>query len=147
MASSPVGNLRVSASARGVTAIHRGSGTGAGTGSMVVLCEQQLKQYFEGRLQTFTVPLDLAGTPFQKRVWVALRSVPFGTTLTYGELAKKIGKPRAVRAVASAVARNPVGVIIPCHRVVPASGPLPGKFAWGEDKKRWLLEHETREKR
>lgn len=106
-------------------------------------CLRQLREYLGGGRRTFSLPLDLSGTPFQRRVWAALQSVPWGATLTYGQLAKQIGSPRAVRAVASAVARNPVAVIIPCHRIVPASGDT-GNYRWGAAMKKRLLQHESR---
>lgn len=85
----------------------------------------------------------MRGTPFQQRVWRELLKIPAGTTVTYGEVARRIGKPRAVRAVASAIAANTLPVVIPCHRVVPASGGI-GKYRWGVARKRWLLERERR---
>lgn len=101
----------------------------------------QLDAYFAGRATGFDLPLDLRGTPFQRTVWQALRAVPHGTTTTYGRLAADIGRPRAVRAVAGAVARNPVAIVVGCHRVTGADG-RPTGFAGGTARKRWLLAHE-----
>ncbi len=141
-----VRDLSIAASDNGITAVSldRPSKKEPDSTKYFPQCQKELEEYFSGKRTRFTIPLDLTGTPFQKKVWSALRSVPYGSTMTYGQLAKKIGKPRAVRAVASAVAKNPVGIIIPCHRIVPASGAQPGKYAWGVSKKKWLLGHEKK---
>jgi methylated-DNA-[protein]-cysteine S-methyltransferase len=100
---------------------------------------QQLAQYFAGQRRTFDMPLaTVAGTPFQHAVWRALRDIPFGSTCSYGELAVRIGKPAAVRAVGAAVGRNPLSIIVPCHRVIGASGSLTG-YAGGLPRKTALL--------
>jgi len=100
---------------------------------------QQLAQYFAGERTVFDLPLGLlSGTPFQRIVWEALRAIPVGTTSTYGTLAQRIGQPRAVRAVGAAVGRNPLGIVVPCHRVVGSHGALTG-YAGGLDRKRALL--------
>ena len=101
----------------------------------------QLDGYWAGERTTFDIPLAAAGTNFQERVWAALREIPYGTTVSYGELAASIGKPRAVRAVGRANGSNPVSIIVPCHRVIGASGQLTG-YAGGLERKKWLLEHE-----
>ncbi|NOS67502.1 MAG: methylated-DNA--[protein]-cysteine S-methyltransferase [Candidatus Peribacteraceae bacterium] len=141
-------DLHLTASDKGVTAVSLGSRPVLHHEERNALNERrghrELAEYLIGKRRTFTVTVDLDGTPFQRTVWSALQSVPYGSTMTYGQLAKKIGRPRAVRAVASAVAKNPVGIVIPCHRIVPASGSQPGKYAWGTKKKEWLLEHEKR---
>jgi methylated-DNA-[protein]-cysteine S-methyltransferase len=102
----------------------------------------QLSQYFAGKRQTFDVPLDLRGTEFQQEVWRSLADIPFGETSTYGKQAANIGRPRAIRAVGSANGRNPLSIVLPCHRIVGADGKLTG-FAGGLDTKRWLLDHEA----
>jgi len=102
---------------------------------------EQLEAYAEGRLREFDLPLALAGTPFQRRVWDALRGVAHGETISYAQLAHRIGAPTAVRAVGAAVGRNPVSVIVPCHRIVGSDGSLTG-YAGGLDRKRALLELE-----
>ena len=102
---------------------------------------EQLRAYFEGRRQCFTVPLAPAGTPFQQRVWRELQQIPWGATTTYREIAEKLGQPAAVRAVGHANGRNPVAIVIPCHRVVSANGRLTG-YAGGIAIKRRLLQHE-----
>lgn len=104
---------------------------------------EQLAAYFAGELRDFDVPLALAGTPFQVAVWRALRSVPFGATVTYTGLAAMVGRDaRAARAVGAANGSNPVSIIVPCHRVVGAAGGLTG-YAWGVERKRWLLDWEA----
>ncbi|MDA3028526.1 MAG: methylated-DNA--[protein]-cysteine S-methyltransferase, partial [Actinomycetota bacterium] len=101
----------------------------------------ELREYFAGDRTQFTLPLDPAGTEFQKTVWSSLSRIPSGSTSSYAEQAAAIGRPSAVRAVASANGRNPLAVIVPCHRVIGADGSLTG-FAWGLDAKQWLLRHE-----
>lgn len=100
--------------------------------------ERQLASYFAGQLQVFSLPLCTKGTPFQEKVWCALQKIPYGETRTYGELAAMIGQPTAARAVGGANHRNPLAIIIPCHRVVAAHGGL-GGYGGGLDKKQWLL--------
>jgi methylated-DNA-[protein]-cysteine S-methyltransferase len=103
-----------------------------------------LRCYFDGDICAIdAIPVAFAGTPFQIRVWNALRAIPAGTTLNYGALAKSIGAPAAVRAVGLANGSNPIGVVVPCHRVIGADGSLTG-YGGGLARKRWLLEHEAR---
>ena len=104
--------------------------------------EEQLEAYFAGRLTEFTLPLRLHGTPFQRRVWEHLRTIPYGETRTYGRLATTLGTPRASRAVGLANGRNPIGIIVPCHRVVGTNGSLTG-YGGGLDRKRRLLDFEA----
>lgn len=102
----------------------------------------ELAEYFAGQRQTFDVPRNITtGTPFQQAVWQALQTIPLGTTCSYGELARRIGRPAAVRAVGAAVGRNPLGIIVPCHRVVGAHGSLTG-YAGGLPRKTALLQLE-----
>jgi methylated-DNA-[protein]-cysteine S-methyltransferase len=101
----------------------------------------QLHAYFAGERDDFDLPLDLHGTPFQRAVWQALLAIPAGRTRSYGEIARELGSASAVRAVGGAVGRNPVSVIVPCHRVVGTDGSLTG-YAGGVDRKRALLERE-----
>lgn len=101
----------------------------------------QLGEYFDGVRKSFDVELHPAGTDFQQRVWMQLRAIPYGTTATYGDTAKAIGAPHAVRAVGAANGRNPISIIVPCHRVIGANGSLTG-YGGGLDAKRWLLGHE-----
>ncbi|WP_305778086.1 methylated-DNA--[protein]-cysteine S-methyltransferase [Jatrophihabitans sp. GAS493] len=102
----------------------------------------QLEEYFAGRRTRFELELNPAGTDFQRRVWLALREIPYGKTKTYGEQAEAIGSPKAVRAVGLANGRNPISIIVPCHRVIGANGSLTG-FGGGLEAKRWLLDHEA----
>ena len=108
-------------------------------------CIEQLKEYFEGKREVFSIRLDLLGTDFQMRVWQELQKIPYGKTITYHELAERIGDPKAFRAVGQADAKNPVSVIIPCHRVLGNDGKLVG-YAGGLERKKWLLEHEQKVK-
>lgn len=101
----------------------------------------QLSEYFAGRRVTFDVPLLMHGTPFERRVWCALRDIPYAETSSYGEIARLIGRPAAARAVGMANGRNPIAVIVPCHRVVGANGALTG-YGGGLERKRILLELE-----
>lgn len=103
---------------------------------------ERIRAYFDGDLQSLeTLPVAPPGTPFQQEVWKALRKVRPGATVSYGELAKRVGRPKASRAVGMANARNPVALVIPCHRVIGANGKLTG-YAYGLERKRWLLRHE-----
>ncbi|MFF7212386.1 methylated-DNA--[protein]-cysteine S-methyltransferase [Streptomyces sp. NPDC008238] len=110
-------------------------------GSPFARAAEQLHAYFTGGLTAFDLPLDLHGTPFQRRVWAGLRAIPYGTVVTYGQLAEELGSPGASRAVGLANGRNPVGIIVPCHRVVGASGSLTG-YGGGLERKRYLLDLE-----
>lgn len=102
---------------------------------------RQLRAYFAGELHEFELPVDPVGTEFQRQVWEALQAIPYGTTVSYSELARRLRKPTATRAVGAANGANPIPIIIPCHRVIGANGSLTG-FGGGLDAKRWLLEHE-----
>lgn len=149
---SPVGVLSLTATAAGLTGLHfetarlappereRG-GEDRQASEILGRAQAQLIDYFAGRRRDFDLPLDLRGTRFQARVWSALREIPYGVTVSYGELARRIGVPRAVRAVGAANGRNPVAIIVPCHRVIGADGDLTG-FGGGIARKRWLLRHE-----
>ena len=95
-------------------------------------------EYFAGKRQNFSLPLELEGTEFQKKVWQALQKIPYGQTKTYGQIAKEIGKKKAVRAVGNANHNNPIAIIIPCHRVIGANGKLTG-YHGGLEKKEFLL--------
>jgi methylated-DNA-[protein]-cysteine S-methyltransferase len=110
---------------------------------VLAVAAEQLRAYFEGRLTTFDVPLDLAGTPFQLQAWRALALISYGETVSYSAQAERIGHPRAARAVGAANGRNPVPVILPCHRVIGAGGSLTG-FGGGLHVKRALIDHEQR---
>ena len=102
---------------------------------------EQLTEYFAGGRTSFDVPLVMAGAPFQRRVWHALQDIPYGETISYGELARRVGNAKASRAVGLANGRNPLAIVVPCHRVIGADGSLTG-YGGGLDRKVWLLEHE-----
>jgi methylated-DNA-[protein]-cysteine S-methyltransferase len=102
----------------------------------------QLREYFAGRRTAFDLPLELSGSPFQRRVWRALQDIPYGETISYGEQARRIGRPADPRAVGQANGRNPIAVIVPCHRVIGADGSLTG-YGGGVERKRLLLELEA----
>jgi methylated-DNA-[protein]-cysteine S-methyltransferase len=145
---SPVGKLKLAASEKGLVAIlwendapQRVRLNGlveSKTNPVLAETERQLSEYFSGRRRKFTVPLDLRGTPFQRNVWEALLAIPFGETRSYGELARQLGNSQAARAVGAATGRNPVSIVVPCHRLIGASGKLTG-FAGGLDAKMRLL--------
>lgn len=107
---------------------------------------RQLQEYFAGARRDFEIPLLMEGTDFQKRVWKNLQKIPYGETISYGELAKKIGDPKAVRAVGAANGQNPLPIIVPCHRVIGTNGSLTG-FGGGLENKRKLLDLESRQRR
>ncbi|MES2043015.1 MAG: methylated-DNA--[protein]-cysteine S-methyltransferase [Pseudomonadota bacterium] len=148
---SPVGELTLVASDAGLVAIlwendepdrvRLGTMARDEGDSILVAAEKQLHAYFAGELTRFTVPLDFHGTDFQKSVWAALLTIPFGETRSYGEIARQIGRPSASRAVGAANGRNPISIIAPCHRVIGTNGALTG-FAGGLEAKALLLELE-----
>lgn len=103
---------------------------------------RQLEEYFNRDRNRFSLKLQPGGTDFQKRVWAALVEIPFGKTMTYLDMAKQLGDPKVIRAAASANGRNPISIVIPCHRVIGSDGSLTG-YAGGLHRKKWLLEHES----
>jgi methylated-DNA-[protein]-cysteine S-methyltransferase len=111
---------------------------------ILIEAERQLREYFAGQRTEFSLPLDFAGTDFQRRVWQALLTIPYGETRSYAQIARQIGSPGAVRAVGAANGRNPISIIAPCHRVIGSSGELRG-FAGGLETKAWLLGLEGRQ--
>lgn len=153
---SPVGELILTASETALTGVffptsRRGAAPthhadwiengGGAAGQVLARAAQQLTEYFDGSRTTFDLPLEALGSAFEHRVWNALRTIPYGATTSYGELAKRLGDVTATRAVGAANGKNPIPIIIPCHRVVGSKGELTG-FGGGLDRKRWLLEHE-----
>ncbi len=104
---------------------------------------QQLREFFAGTRRSFDLPLSPEGTPFQRRVWDALREIPFAQTISYAELARSVGMANGSRAVGGANAKNPISIVVPCHRVIGSDGSLTG-YAAGEERKRWLIDHERR---
>ena len=110
---------------------------------VLLQAERQLSEYFAGQRTSFDLPLDFAGTEFQQKVWKVLLEIPFGETRTYGQIARQLGKPNAMRAVGAANGRNPISIVAPCHRVIGADGGLTG-FAGGLRVKEYLLGMERR---
>lgn len=148
----PLGALELSASGEGlVGASFAEAGAGAaspgtlpaGAQRWLDAAREQLEAYFAGTCSAFDLPLAASGSTFARAVWAELVALPLGATTSYGELARKIGRPNAARAVGMANATNPIAIIVPCHRVIGADGSLTG-YAGGMDRKRWLLEHEQR---
>jgi methylated-DNA-[protein]-cysteine S-methyltransferase len=148
MVETPVGKLKLVASEKGLVAILWENDSPRrvrlnelvenGEHPILVETERQLGEYFAGKRKTFSVHLDMRGTRFQKDVWEILLAIPFGETRSYGQLAKQLGNPRATRAVGAANGRNPLSIIVPCHRVIGSSGKLTG-FAGGLKTKAHLL--------
>lgn len=145
---SPVGRLRLIGGDKGLVAVLWNAEDKVRIGqqelqedlanALLMETERQLKDYFGKKRMAFDLPLDLIGTDFQKKVWEALLGIPFGKTKSYGDLAKQLGDFKAVRAVGGALNKNPVSIIVPCHRVIGASGDLTG-FAGGLSNKNYLL--------
>lgn len=148
---SPVGEVIVQADSIGVTGVWfeqhttcpKDLGIEQADQPWLTLACQQLQQYFAGQRQSFDVPLNPAGTDFQQGVWQALQTIPYGRCCSYQDIAYQIGKPSASRAVGTANGKNPISILVPCHRVIGASGKLTG-YAGGLERKRWLLAHEAR---
>jgi methylated-DNA-[protein]-cysteine S-methyltransferase len=150
---SPVGQLKLVASHQGLAAILWENDNPQRVGlnptledpnhPILLEVEQQLQDYFAGKRKTFSLPLDFTGTEFQKKVWTALMTIPFGETRSYGQIAQQLGNPKAVRAVGAANGKNPISIVIPCHRVIGATGQLIG-FAGGLDTKLCLLNLESK---
>ncbi len=134
----PIGPLSLQADESAVSVMRFGAGGAQDASPLLDAAEAQLREYFAGARRTFDLPLAPHGTAFQQRVWTALRAIPYGETRTYGELAAAIGSPNASRAVGMANHRNPIPIIIPCHRVIGANGTLTG-YAGGLEVKRKLL--------
>jgi methylated-DNA-[protein]-cysteine S-methyltransferase len=149
---SPVGRLKLVASEKGLVAILwqndrprrvvLGDLKDDDQQPILVETERQLKEYFAGKRQEFAIPLDMRGTPFQMSVWEALLGIPFGETRSYGQLARQLGRPGAMRAVGAANGKNPISIVVPCHRVIGSSGELTG-FAGGLETKAHLLKIES----
>lgn len=145
---SPIGPLTLVASEKGLCEVRFFGEAGAeavvGVGRRFLdQAREELVGYFSGQLREFRVPLDLVGTVFQRRVWGVLGAIPYGRTLSYGEQAAKLGQPKAARAVGAANGKNPLPIIVPCHRVVGKDGALVG-YSSGVERKKFLLELEER---
>lgn len=139
----PIGKMYFVGDDRYITELRFGEIADENPSPVLNMGRIQLEEYFEGKRKEFDLPLQAAGTDFQKKVWQALREIPYGETASYGGIAEKIGNKNACRAVGMANNRNPIAVIIPCHRVVGADGSLTG-YAGGLDKKEFLLKLESR---
>lgn len=141
--SSPIGVVRITEADGFIIRIELTDAADISTAPTLLLreAEHQITAFLRGDRRQLDFPIRMVGTPFQQRVWRALLQIPYGTTRTYGEIATAIGNPRASRAVGMACNKNPLLLIVPCHRVVGANGNLTG-FAYGTDAKRWLLELE-----
>jgi methylated-DNA-[protein]-cysteine S-methyltransferase len=152
---SPWGGMLIAASDRGISGIYfnrqkyhpkRGAEwQHAPNNAHLKRAKKQLAEYFAGKRRDFDLELDPAGSPFQKRVWKAIAGVPYGETISYGELARRTGFPDCARAAGAATGRNPIGIVVPCHRIVGSNGKLTG-YAGGLDKKRALLALEAGER-
>lgn len=139
---SPIGTLEIEAEAGAITAIQFADGAPTTTGDPLLRrAVTQLEEYFRGKRDRFELPLAPKGTEFQRRVWRELERIPFGTTISYAELAARVGNPKASRAVGAANGRNPIAIVIPCHRVIGADGTLTG-YAGGLPIKEALLRRE-----
>ena len=147
---SPIGDIIIESDGESITRLGRIGDTDYGDEWVEVdehapikEAAQQLDAYWAGELFDFDLPLAPAGTPFQKKVWCALQEIPYGKTVSYGEIAREIGAPTASRAVGAANGRNPIAIVVPCHRVIGSTGKLTG-YAGGLDMKEHLLAHEAR---
>ena len=148
---SPIGRLLLTSDGRHLTGLYMDVGRktpvsqdwveDGATGPLAAAIEQ-LQEYFAGTRRRFDLPLRMQGTEFQQRVWRELTEIPYGETWSYGQLAKRIGKPGASRAVGLANGRNPLSILVPCHRVIGANGSLTG-YGGGLERKQWLLAHES----
>jgi methylated-DNA-[protein]-cysteine S-methyltransferase len=147
---SPLGPLLLTADGTHLTGLFMGASGKApstadwredATAEPLAATRRQLSEYFAGSRRTFDLPLRLEGTAFQQRVWHELTEIPYGETWSYGQLAARIGKPSASRAVGLANGRNPISILVPCHRVIGADGSLTG-YGGGLERKQWLLAHE-----
>ncbi|HZW62622.1 MAG TPA: methylated-DNA--[protein]-cysteine S-methyltransferase [Flavobacteriaceae bacterium] len=144
---SPIGNITITGNSSGIASVSIASGNPAVSTSPAVpkslsRCVTQLHEYFAGERQIFDLKLNPEGTDFQKRVWNLLLTVPYGKTISYLELSKLLGDVKAIRAVAGANGKNPICIIIPCHRIIGSDGSLTG-YAGGISRKKWLLNHES----
>lgn len=139
---SPLGPLTLCADASAVTALRFGDFGMCSPTSLLEQGAEELHEYFAGHRNAFTLPLRCGGTPFQRRVWESLLGIPYGRTISYRDLAERAGCPKGFRAVGAANGKNPLPILIPCHRVIAADGTL-GGYTGGLDRKRFLLALET----
>ena len=154
---SPVGELRLIAGDSALRAILWGAEDAArlasinegdlveGPNDVLDQAVAELEEYFAGTRREFDLPLDPVGTPFQQSVWMVLRTIPYGRTMSYGEQARRLGDPNKARAVGAANGKNPLSIVVPCHRVIGSTGHLTG-FGGGLEAKSWLLDHESQQR-
>ena len=139
----PLGKMEITANDQAVLSIHFVDKTKTVyANSLTDLAKTQMLQYYAGELEKFDMPMQPKGTEFQQKVWRALTAVDFGKTCSYADIANKINNPKAVRAVGSANGKNPMTIVVPCHRIIGSNGSLTG-YASGVDRKAWLLNHEA----
>jgi len=142
---SPLGFIKITGDINGISAIiilNSEEKTSDNIPEHLKDCVKQLREYFEEKRSVFNLKLNPEGTTFQKKVWKHLKQIPFGKTISYLELSKQLGDTKAIRAVANANGKNPIAIIIPCHRVIGSDGSLTG-YAGGLHRKQWLLNHES----
>lgn len=145
---SPIGNLEIKGDDTHIFRVSfveekRGIDAKNSSSEVILLCARQLDEYFNGLRKSFNLPINPLGTPFQKTVWDQLLLIPYGETAAYKDIAEATGNPRAVRAVGGANHSNPIGIIIPCHRIIGKNGSLTG-YGGGLWRKEWLLDHEKK---
>lgn len=147
---SPIGRIKIVADTDCIQAItfiddsvSTSNNEGIDSPAVIHQCIDELIDYFNGSRTQFTVPIHQSGTDFQQKVWKELYEVPYAKTMSYAELAKKLGDPKVIRAAASANGKNKIAIIVPCHRIIGSDSSLTG-YAWGLARKKWLLQHEFR---
>ncbi len=145
---SPIGDITIQSTSKGISyvgfypvEVMQTEEVNEHTLTPILICISELNEYFNGERSHFTVPLDTQGTNFQRQVWRALLYVKFGKTKSYQDIAQAIHNPKAIRAVGAANGKNPISIIVPCHRIIGANGKLTG-YAGGLERKEWLLKHE-----
>ena len=142
---SPIGELLLASDGEALTGVWLtppSAPPGRRDDAVLKPAREQMRAYFDGELRDFDLPLSAAGTEFQRQVWEALVAIPYGSTASYADIARTIGRPTATRAVGAANGRNPLAIIVPCHRVIGKNGTLTG-YGGGLDRKDWLLKHEA----
>ena len=140
---SPLGNIKITSANSSVTAIEftTDQETTEIPNPILALAKKELQEYFAHEREQFTFPVQMEGTEFQQKVWSEMQKIPFGRTLSYLQMAVNLGDVKNIRAAASANGKNPIAIVVPCHRVIGSNGDLVG-YAGGLDKKKWLLQHE-----
>lgn len=141
----PLGVLKINGNAEGIHSVifsNKKSPVSKEIPKVLQECVQQLEEYFEGTRKEFTVKLNPQGTEFQRKAWKSLQTIPYGKTMSYSEQSNLLNKPKAIRAVANANGKNLLAILVPCHRIIGSDGSLTG-YAWGLERKDWLLNHES----